>query len=90
MDLRAGNHSGTKGEVRHQRPECGMESEDPVAADGRGVNTNKIGGNQVSKGAGSSTYKVIAHISLHPIPHPPSTIESCGKWIETVRDGKSI
>lgn len=89
MDVRAGkeNHSGTKEEVRHGDWRLGWKDMTAPAADGRGEHKQKKQWNQV-KGAGSSTYQVIAHISLHPI-FPP-TIESCGKWIETVWDGKSI
>lgn len=57
--------------------------------DGGGEHKQKKRRNQV-KGASSSTYEVIARISLHPIPPPTTTIESCGKWIEAERDGKSI
>lgn len=66
----------------------GWEDRTAPASDGGGGHKQKKRWNQV-EGAGSSTYEVIAHISLHPIS-PDSMIESCGKWKETERDGKSI
>lgn len=84
-DVKAGreNHS-----QKTQSGEWDGEIGPPDAADGWGEHKQKKRRNQV-KGAGSSTYEVIAHISLHPTT-PPPTIESCGKRIEMVRDGKSI
>lgn len=61
------NHSGTEEEVRHVARRVGWKDGTAPAAVGGGEHKQKKQKNRV-KGAGSSTYEVKAHISLHPIP----------------------
>lgn len=66
------NHFGTKGEVRHRDQSVGWKDRTQSLQMEGGEHKQKKRRNQV-KGAGSSTYKVKAHISLHPIhPLPPT------------------
>lgn len=91
MDVKAGkeSHAGIKAPGRQRDQRVGQKDRTAPLLMEDGEHKQQKRRNRV-KGAGNGTYEVMTRILLHPIHHPTSTIESCGKWIETVRDGKSI